>query len=376
MSLRIGEEKLVFKSIKLATSIIRRVYMLKEGANLDSKIGLIGEAVNKSFDLYYGNYIKLNDLDMPLEPRMDQDDEFEPTLDFVNGPTYKSYYKMNFSYMIRYRHVNADFLPTLSINMITKHFYNSIIKDKGFSIINDVDIISGIVLGMLLCKKFVSCQKIWRDSLMGTSASEWMMMNEAEKKEKVNMNDPNITMEEYIRLEEEKARRHGKVYNWDESRNSGLLQNTGIPEWKGEKNNGLSHKVYEISSGGYDAIWVIVDRLTKSTHFLPIHEDFKTEKLARIYINEIIARHGVPVSIISDRDGRFASHLWQALQKVLEMFGGADVKWTLDEIEIDENLRFVEEPIEIVEQDVKKLKRRRISLVKVCWNSRQGAGYT
>ncbi|GKF89289.1 putative reverse transcriptase domain-containing protein, partial [Tanacetum coccineum] len=62
---------------------------------------------------------------------------------------------------------------------------------------------------------------------------------------------------------------------------------------------------------------VIVDRLTKSAHFLPIREDYKTEKLARIYINEIVARHGVSVSIISDCDGRFASHLWQALQEAL-----------------------------------------------------------
>ncbi|GKD71336.1 hypothetical protein Tco_1325426 [Tanacetum coccineum] len=53
-----------------------------------------------------------------------------------------------------------------------------------------------------------------------------------------------------------------------------------------------------------------------------------------------------------------------------------DVQVPLDEIEIDEKLRFVEEPIEIVEWDVKKLKRRRIPLVKVCWNSRQGAEYT
>ncbi|GJU43965.1 putative reverse transcriptase domain-containing protein [Tanacetum coccineum] len=71
------------------------------------------------------------------------------------------------------------------------------------------------------------------------------------------------------------------------------------------------------SSGGYDAIWVIVDRLTKSAHFLPICEDYKTKKLARIYINKIVSRHGVLVSIISDRDGRFASHLWQALQEAL-----------------------------------------------------------
>ncbi|GJY51378.1 putative reverse transcriptase domain-containing protein [Tanacetum coccineum] len=71
------------------------------------------------------------------------------------------------------------------------------------------------------------------------------------------------------------------------------------------------------SIGGYDAIWVIVDRLTKSAHFLPIREDYKTEKLAMIYSNKIVARHGVPVSIISDRDGRFTSHLWQAFHNTL-----------------------------------------------------------
>ncbi|GJZ54481.1 putative reverse transcriptase domain-containing protein [Tanacetum coccineum] len=337
--------------------------------------------------------------------------------------------------------------------------------------------------------------------------------------------------------------------------------------------NGNGNKIQDLvtklpkSSSGYDAIWVIVDRLTKSAHFLPIREDYKTEKLARIYINEIVARHGVPVSIISDRDGRFASHLWQALQKALGTklnmsttyhpetdgqsertiqtledmlracvmdFGGSwdthlplvefsynnsyhksikcapfealygrkcrspviwaevgesqligpeivqettekvvqikerlktarsrqksyadkrrkplefkvgdrvllkvspwkgvvrfgkkgklapryvgpfeivecvgpvayrlrlpqelscihdtfhvsnlkkclaesDVQVPLEEIEIDENLRFIKDPIEIVERDMKKLKRRRIPLVKVCWNSRQGAEYT
>ncbi|GJZ83502.1 putative reverse transcriptase domain-containing protein [Tanacetum coccineum] len=240
--------------------------------------------------------------------------------------------------------------------------------------------------------------------------------------------------------------------------------------------------------------------------------------MAKIYVNKIVARHGVPVSIISDRDGRFTSHLWQAIQEALGTrldmstayhpqtdgqsertiqtledmlracvmdFGDSwdthlpliefsynnsyhtsinqligpeimqettekivqikerlktarispwkgvvrfgkkgklapryvgpleivecvgpvayrlklpqelsyvhdtfhvsnlkkclaepDVQVPLDEIEIDENLRFVEEPIEIVERDVKKLKRRRIPLVKVRWNSRQGAEYT
>ncbi|GJU58379.1 putative reverse transcriptase domain-containing protein [Tanacetum coccineum] len=72
-----------------------------------------------------------------------------------------------------------------------------------------------------------------------------------------------------------------------------------------------------LSRSGHDVIWVIVDRLTKSDHFLAIHEDFNTEKLARLYIDVIVARHGVPVSIISDRDGRFTSHFWQTVQKAL-----------------------------------------------------------
>ena len=71
------------------------------------------------------------------------------------------------------------------------------------------------------------------------------------------------------------------------------------------------------TSSGYDAIWFVVDRLTKSAHFLPIREDYKMQKLSRIYINEIVTRHGVPVSIISDRDSPFNSRFWQTLQKAL-----------------------------------------------------------
>ncbi|GKE64752.1 putative reverse transcriptase domain-containing protein [Tanacetum coccineum] len=265
---------------------------------------------------------------------------------------------------------------------------------------------------------------------------------------------------------------------------SRLLRQPEIPKWKWEKITIDLVTKLPRSSGGYDAIWVITNRLTKSAHFLPIREDYKTEKLARIYINEIVARHDVPVSIILDRDGRFASHLWQALQKALGTklhmstayhpeidgqsertiqtledmlracvmeFGGswdthlpliefsynnsyhASIKcapfealygrkcrshmiWTevgenqligpelvqetterifqikerlktarsrqksyADKrrkplefkfgdrvlLKIDENLRFVKEPIEVVDRDVKKLKRRRILLVKV-----------
>ncbi|GJS10833.1 putative reverse transcriptase domain-containing protein [Tanacetum coccineum] len=71
------------------------------------------------------------------------------------------------------------------------------------------------------------------------------------------------------------------------------------------------------TSSGHDTIWVIVDRLTKSAHFLPIREDYKMERLARLYLNEIVARHGVLISIISDRDSRFTSRFWQSMQEAL-----------------------------------------------------------
>nr|GEY90500.1 hypothetical protein [Tanacetum cinerariifolium] len=67
----------------------------------------------------------------------------------------------------------------------------------------------------------------------------------------------------------------------------------------------------------HDAIWVIVDRLTKSAHFLTIREDFKMDTLARLYLNEIIARRGMPISIVFNRDSRFTSRFWQSLQEAL-----------------------------------------------------------
>ncbi|GJW25363.1 putative reverse transcriptase domain-containing protein [Tanacetum coccineum] len=68
---------------------------------------------------------------------------------------------------------------------------------------------------------------------------------------------------------------------------------------------------------GQDTIWVIVDRLTKSAHFLPMQEDDMLEKLTRQYLKEVVSKHGVPVSIISDRDGKFTSHFWKSLNKAL-----------------------------------------------------------
>nr|GEU75391.1 putative reverse transcriptase domain-containing protein [Tanacetum cinerariifolium] len=97
----------------------------------------------------------------------------------------------------------------------------------------------------------------------------------------------------------------------------GLLQQPNILVWKWERIAMDFVIKLPRTSIGHDAIWVIVDRLTKSAHFLPMHEDYKMDRLARLYLNEIISRHGVPISIISDRDSRFRSRFWQSMQDAL-----------------------------------------------------------
>ncbi|GJV79036.1 putative reverse transcriptase domain-containing protein, partial [Tanacetum coccineum] len=227
------------------------------------------------------------------------------------------------------------------------------------------------------------------------------------------------------------------------------------------------------TSSGHDTIWVIVDRLTKSAHFLPMCEDYKMERLAMLYLNEIVARHGVPISIICDRDSRFTSRFWQSMQEALgtrvrcapfealydrkcrfpimsaeveeshligpelvqettkkisqsvvrfgkkgkleprfvgpfeiiekvslvayrldfpkELDGVHDtfhvsnlkkcladptLQVPLDEIRVDDMLNFVEDPMKIIEREFKKLKRGRIAIIKVRWNSKRGPEFT
>ena len=95
---------------------------------------------------------------------------------------------------------------------------------------------------------------------------------------------------------------------------SGLLQQPEIPQWKWERITMDFVTKLPKTAGGYDAIWVIVDRLTKSAHFIPIRETYSMDQLTRLYIKEIVSKHGAPVSIISDRDSRFTSNFWQSLQ--------------------------------------------------------------
>ncbi|GJV31685.1 putative reverse transcriptase domain-containing protein [Tanacetum coccineum] len=98
---------------------------------------------------------------------------------------------------------------------------------------------------------------------------------------------------------------------------SGLLQQPEIPVWKWERITMDFITKLPRTPSGYDSIWVIVDRLTKSAHFILMNEKYKMEKLTRLYLKEIVCRHGVPVSIILDRDPRFASRFWRSLQKSL-----------------------------------------------------------
>ncbi|KAJ0499074.1 putative nucleotidyltransferase, Ribonuclease H [Helianthus annuus] len=103
----------------------------------------------------------------------------------------------------------------------------------------------------------------------------------------------------------------------EHQRPSGLLEQPEIPAWKWESIAVDFITKLPRTSSGHDSIWVIIDRLTKSAHFFPIREDYKVDKLAHIYTDEVICRHGIPIDIISDRDGRFTSRLWQMFQSAL-----------------------------------------------------------
>nr|GFB55315.1 reverse transcriptase domain-containing protein [Tanacetum cinerariifolium] len=98
---------------------------------------------------------------------------------------------------------------------------------------------------------------------------------------------------------------------------SGLLIQPNIPTWKwGRITMDFVIKLPR-TSNGHDTIWVILYRLTKSAHFIPTRATDSMETLTKLYIKEVISRHGVPISIISDHDSHFTSRFWQSLQSAL-----------------------------------------------------------
>nr|GEX21923.1 hypothetical protein [Tanacetum cinerariifolium] len=181
---------------------------------------------------------------------------------------------------------------------------------------------------------------------------------------------------------------------------SGLLVQPKIPEWKWD--NIIMDFVTTLpkSSQGYDTIWVILDRLTKSAIFTSMRETDPMDKLTRMYLKEVVTRHGIPVSIICDRDPRYVGpfkvlekirevayklELPEELSRVHHTFHVSNLKKChadeplavpLDGLHFDDKLHFVEEPVEIMDHEFKQLKRSRISLVKVRWNSKRGPEFT
>ena len=98
---------------------------------------------------------------------------------------------------------------------------------------------------------------------------------------------------------------------------TGLLTLLDIPKWKWDSISMDFVTSLSNTPNRHDAIWVIVDRLTKSAHFIPINISFPVSQLAEIFIREIVKLHGVPSSIVSDRDPRFTSRFWKSLQEAL-----------------------------------------------------------
>ncbi|XP_057478185.1 uncharacterized protein LOC130765707 [Actinidia eriantha] len=180
----------------------------------------------------------------------------------------------------------------------------------------------------------------------------------------------------------------------EHQRPAGLLQSLEIPEWKWEHITMDFVTALPRSQRQHDAVWVIVDRLTKSAHFLPIRMTDSVDVLGRLYVREIVKLHGIPVFIVSDRDPRFVSRFWQSLQaamgtqlllstafhpqtdgqsertiQTLEDVLRACVMdfrdWT--ELALEQDASYEEQPIRILELKNHVLRGKKIAIVRVLW---------
>ena len=94
---------------------------------------------------------------------------------------------------------------------------------------------------------------------------------------------------------------------------TGLLQPFPIPEWKWEVISMDFITGFPMTMRQHDSIMVVVDKLTKESHFIPVKSTYKSDAIAKILMKEIFKLHGLPIIIISDRDSKFTSAFWQAL---------------------------------------------------------------
>ena len=103
----------------------------------------------------------------------------------------------------------------------------------------------------------------------------------------------------------------------EHQKKDGLIQEIQVPTWKWEDINMDFVVGLPWTQKSYDSIWVVVDRLTKSARFSPIKSSYSAEDYARIFLDEIVCRHGIPLSIISNRVTQFISRCWRSFQKEL-----------------------------------------------------------
>nr|GEX13304.1 hypothetical protein [Tanacetum cinerariifolium] len=153
----------------------------------------------------------------------------------------------------------------------------------------------------------------------------------------------------------------------DMKKPSGLLVQPMIPEWKWDNIKMDFITNLPKPSQGFDTIWVIVDRLTKSAHFLPIWENDPLDKLAR---DRVMLKVSPWKGVVRFELSRV--HHTFHVSNLKKCYANESLVMSLEGVHIDDRLQFVEEPFEIMEREIKRLKRSWIPLVKVSWNSKRG----
>ncbi|GJU78967.1 reverse transcriptase domain-containing protein [Tanacetum coccineum] len=151
---------------------------------------------------------------------------------------------------------------------------------------------------------------------------------------------------------------------------SGLLIQPEIPTWKWERiTMDFVIKLSKILSG-HNTIWVIVDRLTKSAHFIPTRETDIMETLTRLYIKEIVSRHEVPISIISDHDSHFTSRFWHSMQSALGTQLDMSTAYHLEtDGQSERTIQTLEDMLRACVIDFRKGWERHLSLVEFSYNN-------